>query len=172
MSTLLMSILCFLQYLMIRVPSIGVYFGAIVRVSPQTSAPSAASTSSFSFVGEAAADSVEKWVARGYPARGVDRVGNPYGAAGQLIGGASAEGVAEDQCCRFASLMCSAQLCCDTLGMRVEGTHNVFWLARCTGRSRVFTPEAPALKMYVVSCGRAVSVSADSVSNRTGAWQL
>ena len=28
------------------------------------------------------------------------------------------------------------------------------------------------LEMYVVSCGRAVSVSVDSVSNRTGAWQL
>ena len=68
--------------------------------------------------------------------------------------------------------MCSAQLCCDTLGMKVEGTHNVFWLAKCTGWSLVSTPEAPVLEMYVVSCGRAVSVSVDSVSNRTGAWQL
>ena len=120
-----------------------------------------------------AADSVEEWDARGYPARGVDRVGKPYGAAGQLVGGAAAEGTAaEDQCGRFASLMCSAQLCCDTLGMKVEGTHNVFWLAKCTGWSLVSTPEAPVLEMYVVTCGRAVSVSVDSVSNRTGAWQL
>ena len=28
------------------------------------------------------------------------------------------------------------------------------------------------LEMFVISCGRAVSVSVDSVSNRTGAWQL
>ena len=146
---------------------------ASVRASPQSSARSAASTSSMSFAGVAAADSVEEWDARGYPARGVDRVGKPYGAAGQLVGGAAAEGTtAEDQCGRFASLMCSAQLCCDTLGMKVEGTHNVFWLAKCTGWSLVSTPEAPVLEMYVVTCGRAVSVSVDSVSNRTGAWQL
>ena len=146
---------------------------APVRASPQSSARSAASTSSMSFAGVAAADSVEEWDARGYPARGVDRVGKPYGAAGQRVGGAAAEGTAaEDQCGRFASLMCSAQLCCDTLGMKVEGTHNVFWLAKCTGWSLVSTPEAPVLEMYVVSCGRAVSVSVDSVSNRTGAWQL
>ena len=70
--------------------------------------------------------------------------------------------------------MCSAQLCCDTLGMKVEGTHNVFWLAKCTGWSLVSTctPEAPVLEMYVVTCGRAVSVSVESISNRTGAWQL
>ena len=93
-------------------------------------------------------------------------------AGSKLVGGAKAEGAGEDQCGRFASLMCSAQPCCDTLGMKVEGTHNVFWLAKCTGWSLVSTPEAPVLEMYVVSCGRAVSVSVDSVSNRTGAWQL
>ena len=65
---------------------------APVRASPQSSARSAASTSSLSFAGVAAADSVEEWDARGYPARGVDRVGKPYGAAGQLVGGAAAEG--------------------------------------------------------------------------------
>ena len=68
--------------------------------------------------------------------QGVDRVGKPYGAAGQLVGGANAEGAAaENQCGRFASLVCSAQLCYDTLGMKVEGTHNMFWLAKCTGWS-------------------------------------
>ena len=146
---------------------------ASVRASPQSSARSAASTSSLSFAGVQAADSVEEWDARGYPVRGVDRVGTPYGAAGQLVGGAAAEGAAaESQSGRFASLRCSAQLCCDTLGMKVEGTHDVFWLAKCTGWSLVSTPEAPVLEMYVVSCGRAVSVSVDAVSNRTGAWQL
>ena len=146
---------------------------ASVRASPQSSARSAASTSSLSFAGVQAADSVEEWDARGYPVRGVDRVGTPYGAAGQLVGGAAAEGAAaENQSGRFASLRCSAQLCCDTLGMKVEGTHDVFWLAKCTGWSLVSTPEAPVLEMYVVSCGRAVSVSVDAVSNRTGAWQL
>ena len=64
---------------------------ASVRASPQSSARSAASTSSLSFAGVHAADSVEEWDARGYPARGVDRVGTPYGAAGQLVGGAAAE---------------------------------------------------------------------------------
>ena len=146
---------------------------APARASPQGSARSTASTCSLSYAGVAAADTVEEWDARGYPARGVDRVGTPYGAARQLVGGAEAEGVAaKDQCGRFASLMCSAQLCCDTLGMKVEGTHDVFWLAKCTGWSLVSTPEAPVLEMYVVTCGRAVSVSVDSVSNRTGAWQL
>ena len=146
---------------------------ASVRASPQSSARSAASTSSLSFAGVQAADSVEKWDARGYPVRGVDRVGTPYGAARQLVGGAAAEGAAaDDQCGRFASLRCSAQLCCDTLGMKVEGTHNVFWLAKCTGWSVVSTPEAPVLEMYVVTCGRAVSVSVESISNRTSAWQL
>ena len=94
------------------------------------------------------------------------------GAAAQLVGGAKAEGAGEDQCGRFASSMCSAQLCCDTLGMRVEETHNVFWLAKCTGWPLVSTPEAPVLEVYVASCGRAVSVSVDSVSNRSGPWQL
>jgi hypothetical protein len=46
------------------------------------------------------------------------------------------------------------------------------WQAKCTGWSLVSTPEAPVLEMYVVSCGRAVSVSVGSVRNRTGAWQL
>jgi hypothetical protein len=132
---------------------------ATVRTSPQSSARNAASTKSLSFAGVVAADSVEEWDARGYPVTGMDRVGTPYGAAGQLVGGASAEGAAEDQCGRFASLVCSAQLCCDTLGMKVEGTHNVFWLAKCTKWSLVITPEAPVLEMYVISCGRAVSVS-------------
>ena len=54
---------------------------ASVRASPQSSARSAASTSSLSFAGVQAADSVEEWDARGYPVRGVDRVGTPYGAA-------------------------------------------------------------------------------------------
>ena len=135
---------------------------APVRASPQSSARSAASTNSSSFDGMQAADSVEEWDARGYPERGVDRVGKPYGAVAQLVGGVQAEMAAvQDQCGRFASLMCSAQLCCDTLGMKVEGTHNVFWLAKCTGWSLVSTPEAPVLEMYVVTCGRAVSVSVD-----------
>ena len=64
---------------------------APVRASPQSSARSAGSTSSLSFVGVQAADSVEEWDARGYPERGVDRVGKPYGAAAQLVGGAKAE---------------------------------------------------------------------------------
>ena len=146
---------------------------ASMRASPQSSARSASSTSSLSFVGVQAADSVEEWDTRGYPERDVDRVGKPYGAAAQLVGGVKAEmAAAEDQCGRFASLMCSAHLCCDTLGMKVEGTHNVFWLAKCTGWSLVSTQEAPVLEMYVVTCGRAVSVSVESINNRTCAWQL
>ena len=43
---------------------------ATVRASPQSSARSAASTNSLSFAGVVAADSVEEWDARGYPARG------------------------------------------------------------------------------------------------------
>ena len=78
--------------------------GAIVRASPQSSARSAASTSSLSFAGVAAADSVEEWDARGYPARGVDRVGKPYGAAGQLVGGASAEGSSRRSVWSFCQL--------------------------------------------------------------------
>ena len=46
---------------------------------------------------------VEECDARGYPARGVDRVGKPYGAAAQLVGVAKAEGAGEDQCGRFGS---------------------------------------------------------------------
>ena len=99
-------------------------------------------------------------------------MGKFYGAMAQLVVGASAEEAAEGQCGRFDSLMCSAQLCCDTSGTKVEGTHNVFWLAKCIGWSLVSTPEAPVLEMVVVSCGRAVLVSVDSVSNKTGAWQL
>ena len=57
---------------------------ASVRASPQSSARSAASINSLSFAGVVAADSVEEWDARGYPARGVDRVGKPYGAAAYI----------------------------------------------------------------------------------------
>ena len=83
----------------------------------------------------------------------MDRVGKPYGAAAQLVGGVKAElAAAEDQCGRFASLMCSAQLCCDTLGMKVEGTHNVFWLAKCTGWSLVWSHWCPHQRLQCWRC--------------------
>ena len=146
---------------------------APVRASPQSSARSAASTSSLSFAGVASSRLSGGVGCERLSSQGGGQSGETLrrgGAAGRWC--SSRRAAAEDQCGRFASLMCSAQLCCDTLGMKVEGTHNVFWLAKCTGWSLVSTPEAPVLEMYVVTCGRAVSVSVDSVSNRTGAWQL
>jgi len=70
---------------------------APARASPQGSARSSASTASLSFAGVVAADTVEESDARGYPARGVDRVGKPYGAAAQLVGVAMAEGAKREQ---------------------------------------------------------------------------
>ena len=142
------------------------------RDSVVTSARSTASAGSFSWAGVAAANSIEEVDGKGYPARGMDRLGRPYGAAAQLVGEDKAEGAGEDRCGQFASLGCSAELCGDSLGMKVEGAHTVFWVVKCTGWSLDSTPEAPILEMYVVSCGRAVSVSGDSAGNRTGPWQL
>ena len=146
---------------------------APVRASPQSSARSAASTSSCPSQECQQPTQWRSGMREGIQPGVWTEWGSPTAQRGSVVGGAAAErAAAEDQCGRFASLMCSAQLCCDTLGMKVEGTHNVFWLAKCTGWSLVSTPEAPVLEMYVVTCGRAVSVSVDSVSNRTGPWQL
>ena len=139
------------------------------RARLQKDLRSTASSSSASYAGVTAANTVEVWDDRGYPSRGVDRTGRPYGAGAHAVGRGevTAESVVDQQCGQFASLVCSAQFCCDQLGMAVQGGHD-----KCTGRALDSTAEAPIFELYVVSCGKVLTVAADSVDNRIGPLQV
>ena len=144
------------------------------RASPNGSARSTASSSSATFSAMAAADTVESRDDLGYPMVGVDRSGRPYGlrAQAQLRGDTSPEAQVDGWCGRLATLTCSAQLCRDQLGIPVKGAHDIKWLAKCTGRSSDSTPDVPMVELLVVNLNRVVSLSADSVGDRTSQLQV
>ena len=56
--------------------------------------------------------------------------------------------------------------------MAVQGTHDITWLTKCTGRALDSTAEAPIFELYVVSCGKVLTVAAGSVDDRTGPLQV
>ena len=52
--------------------------------------------------------------------------------------------------------------------MAVQGAHDVIWLAKCTDRALDSPAEAPIFELYVVSCGKLMTVAGVSVNDRTG----